>query len=161
MLLGRIISGLGLREFLKLSQVCITRPSLILPTYRATKETLALCRRKFGKRHHGDNKANAYRHAFWNYLLCEKCTTVTNSKETALAWAEKITDLHEKLSPNSEIARNMDLHNNLIGRNLFLEAQVSEVNIQQTLEQMLKNAKKITEVQEIKKAGNKLVYIED
>lgn len=160
-MLGRIIRGLGFRELLKLGLTCISRSSLILPTYRATKETLEVCRSKFGKKHHGDNKANAYRHAFWNYLLCEKCTAVTNSEETALAWAKRITDLHEKLSPNPEIARNMDLHNNLIGRNLFSGLQDSEENIQQILEQMLTEAIKVKEIQEIKRAGNKLVYIED
>lgn len=86
---------------------------------------------------------------------------VTNSEETALAWSKKITDLHEKLSPNSEIARNMDLHNNLVGRNLFVEKLASKENIQQILEQMLKEAIKVGKVQEIKLAGNKLVYIED
>lgn len=40
--------------------------------------------------------------------------------DSIISWTKEITDWHEDFSPNKELARAMDLHNNFIGRELFL-----------------------------------------
>jgi len=144
-----------------LAGVFISRPFLILPTFNATRKTITTCNACFGKRHHGETKANAFRHALWNYLICTGCYRFLNSIEGSVAWSKKITDLHEDLSPNPEIARAMDLHNNAIGRNFFVEnIEFQEDNIEK-LRKMTNNALKIYSIEDIKAAEKELVYIED
>jgi len=113
------IKRFKLRQLFVLSKTLLLNPVYILPTYSATKETLKICDEKFGNAHHKNNKANAFRHALWNFLIAEKCFRRNNSVEKSIFWTKKITDLHEELSPNKSLARTMDLHNNEVGRKLF------------------------------------------
>ncbi len=137
----------------------IKDPMYIAATYRATKKTLEICDSKFGQEHHLDTKANAFRHALWNYLLCEKYYAVSRSKDKAIAKSRKITDLHEVLLPNPKCERLMDLHNNKIGRDLFRNKR--GVNIVNQLENMLKEAKKLRSTEDINEAEDHLVYLEE
>lgn len=158
MLLRKIIESFGLRQIFLLIREFIYKPSFILPTYRATKQTIKICDERFGREHHKETRANAYRHALWNYLLCEEYLKVSGSKEIAIAWSKKITDLHEKVSPNSKIAKAMDLHNNLIGRELF---SGEKMNIRERLQMMTNNAKQVDSIEEIANSGHQLVFLED
>ena len=81
--------------------------------------------------------------------------------EKAIAWSKRITDLHENLSPNSKLAKEMDLHNNKIGRDLFAENHKIQLDHVEKLRKMTRNAVKISSVEDIKAAKNELVYIED
>ena len=56
-----------------------------------------------------NNEADAYRHALWNFLMARKF-----GKEQAEKWA----NAHEEFSDNPDKEKEMDLHNNQIGRNL-------------------------------------------
>ena len=159
MLIRSKLSSMGFRQIWVLIKVFITKPFLVIPTYKATKETIIICNKKFGKEHHKDTRANAFRHALWNFLLCRKCFEVSKSVNIAANWSEKVTNLHELLSPNADMARIMDLHNNFIGRNLFI--QQPELDIIEKLEDMMGKAVKARSVEEIKEAGNSLVYLED
>lgn len=44
-----------------------------------------------------------------------------SSPEKALAFCKRITDLHEELFPNKPLETKMDLHNNKIGMDYFME----------------------------------------
>jgi len=158
--LKEIIRAFSIRQFLKLATVFIKKPLLIFPTYKATSSTIKICNKAYGWKHHGDNKANAFRHALWNYLLSLQYYRTLKSEEKALDWSRKITDFHEDISPNSSLVRAMDLHNNSIGRNLF-SARNSEENMIEKLKFMSKEALKIRSIVEIKSAEQKLVYIAD
>jgi len=152
---------LSIRYSIKLAGILFSKPFLILPTLDATRETLKLSEKLFPNEHHADNKANAFRHALWNYLICVQCLRVSKSVERVIAWSKKITDLHEDLAPNSKIARAMDLHNNKIGRDFFAENREFQQENINKLRRKLHTANKISSVEDIKPAKNELVYIED
>lgn len=91
----------------------------MVPTIRATTNTIQICNDHFGNRHHKSNTANAFRHALWNVLICKEAFEKTKNKEKALLWAQKVTTLYEKVTNNTDLDEAMDLHNNDIGRILF------------------------------------------
>ena len=144
-----------------LSRFFIFHPLHIVPTYKATKTTVVICNKLFGREHHKDNPANAFRHALWNFLLCLEYQRVSRSIEKAMDLAEKLTDLHEMIAPNSRLAREMDLHNNEVGRNLFKQEMGGEAEVLPVLQGMIKEAVQISATEDIKKAKDKLVYLEN
>lgn len=153
------IRNLDFKQFLKLSAVLITRPLFVLPTLKATSQTVKICNRLFGADHNKNNRENAFRHALWNYLICKKCMKFSNNKEKVIGWSKKITDLHEKLFPNFELAEAMDLHNNEIGRRLFKDRNKT-VNFIWLLQEMMNTSVKIKNLQELQEANVNLVYLE-
>lgn len=68
----------------------------------------------------GNTKQDAYRHILWNALLCHNYRTVS-SKSPKLSFAKAVTDAYEECGDNDEDARQMDYHNNGIGRKLYTE----------------------------------------
>jgi hypothetical protein len=71
-----------------------------------------------------DNRADAYRHIIWNYLLCKYFADpqktigrITNITECT-NYVKELTDAHENYT-NNELSHAMDFHNNYIGRYLF------------------------------------------
>ena len=159
MAIGARIRQLNFKEIFILLKLFLPQPFYIFPTYRATKETLRLCDRLFGKKHYQDNRENAFRHAYWNFLIAEKVFQKNNSVEESIIWAKKITDLHERLAPNKALARAMDLHNNEVGRNLF--SNNPEENAVEKLQDFMNSAVKITEPELSKFDKNQLVFIEE
>ncbi|MCM4160602.1 hypothetical protein FHG64_10195 [Antarcticibacterium flavum] len=115
--------------------------------------------RLYGNLHHGDNRTNAFRHALWNFLICQYCLPVAGTAEKAATWSKTITDLHERLAPNEELAKMMDLHNNRIGRDLF-HRRPKEEEVIPLLQLMIKEAVKVSTVEHIEKEREKLVFIE-
>jgi len=97
----------------------LRKPLFIYPTLSATVEAYRTSQKEFPKTHHLNGKGNAFRHAFWNMMLCKQCSNWTTNNDKAIAWAKTITDWHEELSPNKPLDKAMDLHNNKIGRKLF------------------------------------------
>ena len=55
-----------------------------------------------------DNINDAYRHAYFNVLMCKRCD---------VSWASRLATAHE--SENSGPAKVMDLNNNAVGRNIY------------------------------------------
>lgn len=153
------IKSLKYRQFLVLSKIFISKPLFTIPTLQATKETVKVCDDLFQHRHHGHNRTNAFRHALWTFLLCEKCYKVSKSEEKCASWAKKISDLHEKLSPNEVLEKEMDLHNNKVGIDLYLY-NPRESNISSVLKKMMEEAIPVKSKPEIENSGGKLVYIE-
>ena len=161
MAVGKRIAALNFRELVVLSLVFLKHPFYLCPSYRATNRTVAQCDKLYGNLHHEDNRTNAFRHALWNYLICKYCLNVSGSPEKAMSWSKKLTDLHERLSPNEELAKFMDLHNNKIGRELFFDTlEKAEEEVIVVLQQKMKEAIKISQVSEIKAEKEKLVFIE-
>lgn len=79
---------------------------LIEPTKKATDDALTEAQRQWPNILQTDTKADAFRHAYWNVLLC---------KRISFDWANKFTTAHESESTDID-AMKMDLHNNSIGR---------------------------------------------
>ena len=159
MAIGARIRQLNFKEIFILLKLFLPQPFYIFPTYRATRETLKLCDRLFGKKHYQDNRENAFRHAYWNFLIAEKLFQKNNSVEESIIWAKKITDLHERMAPNKALARAMDLHNNEVGRNLF--SNNPEESAVEKLQDLMNSAVKITKPELSKFDKNQLVFIEE
>lgn len=157
---GRRIATLNHRELYVLCRIFLRHPFYLLPTYRATKRAVAISDRLYGELHHEDNRTNAFRHALWNYLICKYCLPHAGSPQKAMSWSKKITDLHEKLAPNDELPGQMDLHNNRIGRELFLNSIETEDEVVQLLQQMTLEARQIGSIREIEEEKKNLVFIE-
>ncbi|WP_129654010.1 DUF6973 domain-containing protein [Flagellimonas olearia] len=99
----------------------MSHPFFIVPTIRATKDCIRISADNYGRLHHENGPANAFRHALWNYLIAKRCFRIRHDKDSVLQWAEKITDWHEHVFPNTELAKTMDFHNNAVGRLVFRE----------------------------------------
>lgn len=154
------IKTLKFSGFISLFKLFFSKPLLLWPSLKATSETLRICDEKFGKKHRQNNSTNAFRHALWNYLICEGCHKKLGDMEKTLQFSEKLTGLHEKLAPNPTLEKAMDLHNNKIGRWLFEKDAGLEKNIVPVLIKMMADSIKITKVEDLKQADHYLVFIE-
>lgn len=72
---------------------------------------------------------------------------------------EKVTNLYEKVTKNDLLDTAMDLHNNEIGRMLFLNENSSKLIV--FIQKMFKNAQKITSIDEIEDFHSVLIYISE
>lgn len=154
------VKTLNVRQFFALSLAFTLKPRYIIPTYKATKETVEICDNLFGIKHHEDNRTNAFRHALWNFKICEKCYRTSGSEEKAVNWSMKITDLHEKLFPNEDLPQIMDLHNNRIGREVFQDCINQTFDPIWILKEKMKEAVKVKTKEDVENAPNKLVFLE-
>lgn len=140
----------------------ISRPLRIGSTWSATRETMKISGAEYGSAHHGRGKANAFRHAIWNYLICQKTYFLTKNEQKSVNWAKKITDLHEKMAKSDELDTIMDLHNNKIGRELFLvDFGLNKAELVQKLQNMLKNGQNVNKIEEIQRVDHELVFISE
>lgn len=158
------IKNLSFKQLFLLVGTFIKRPRYFFPTHRATLKTMQICDREFKKAHHKNNVTNAFRHALWNILIAKKCCKKNHSVEKSLEWAKTTTDLHEKLAPNDELEMMMDLHNNKIGRNLFAEKQLQDLEeeaIIVILKEKMETAVKVSSIEEMEENKREFVYIED
>jgi hypothetical protein len=119
MKLWDLIRSLRWRHLRLLISICLSKPLWVWPSWNATQKSLKLASKYYGPSHRQNTAANAFRHALWNYLIADACTKKGGDTETALFWTKKITELHEELYPNKAVERQMDLHNNAVGRRLF------------------------------------------
>ncbi|WP_422858336.1 DUF6973 domain-containing protein [Flagellimonas sp. S174] len=110
---------MGARSIWRVFLLGIKHPFFVLPTLSATKKCLKLSTKLYGKAHHQNGPANAFRHALWNYLIAKACFYWKPNPEKVQVWAKKLTDWHEEAFVNSPLARAMDLHNNAVGRYFF------------------------------------------
>jgi len=158
------IKSMSIKQLFLLVRTFSVNPMYFFPTHRATLKTVQICNDLYGKAHHENNVTNSFRHALWNILIAKKCFKKNNSVEKSLEWAKTITDLHEKLAPNSKLETNMDLHNNEIGRVLFAEKQMqkmSEEKIIAVLKEKKETAVKVSSINEMRGNIGEFVYIED
>lgn len=159
MSLWRRIRKLSIDKLSRLGFLLLKNPFQILPTWNATQQTLKICDKYFGKRHHKRGKANAFRHALWNVKICQKSLKWTKNEQKSVNWAKKVTDLFEKVAKNDPLDTAMDLHNNAIGRKLFFEQK--EADFVQILLKMIENGQKVTKIEQIGHFENQLIYISE
>lgn len=154
------IKQLSIKQLLQLAFLFAQKPHYIAPTMRATKETMKICDRMFGSAHHKSTKSNAFRHALWNYLICQKVLKITKIDQKAVNWTEKVTKTYEKVTNNTILDEAMDLHNNEIGRSAFLANNALKIEeIIAFFTKMMAKAVKIEQIEQIDSVENQLVYI--
>ncbi len=66
-----------------------------------------------------DNRADGFRHAVWNALICRETGTQFDDISECINWAKRFTDAHEQNSDADAFATVMDYHNNKIGREAY------------------------------------------
>ncbi|MEZ4809978.1 MAG: hypothetical protein R2819_06425 [Allomuricauda sp.] len=116
----------------------------------------------YGRLHHKNGPANAFRHALWNCLIAKRCYVWQKNPQKAVSWAKKITDWHENAFPNRELARKMDLHNNAVGRIIFEDnIGKTENEIVEMLNKMARHSIKIDAHSNMTELKNQLVHIID
>ncbi|WP_350289392.1 hypothetical protein [uncultured Croceitalea sp.] len=158
--LFKTLRRINFKSFWQLFKLGLSKPFFILPTLNATRECLSISTEYFGRLHYQNTPANAFRHAFWNYLIAKKCTKWSRRTETLVKWAKNITDWHENAFRNRELARKMDLHNNKVGRAVFIEYKVGPVEeVIALLLEMTKNSIRITEQSVFEKHQSTLVHL--
>lgn len=156
-----IIKNLNLKQIGALFVWFIKHPIFMLATFKATVNTLQIAQKEFPDIHNLHNKANAFRHAIWNIFIAKECSKYSKDIVKVLAWTKLITDWHEEFSPNQEMAKLMDLHNNAVGRKSYLELKDNpKIEIIEKLLLKLEVAIKINQISEIDKINN-LVFLED
>jgi hypothetical protein len=155
-----VLKRVDFRNILKGVFIGLRRPHFILPTIKATKDCISISTKNYGKRHHKNGPANAFRHAFWNYLIAKRCFKWQNNEEAVLSWAKKVTDWHEDSFPNKQLPKMMDLHNNEVGRFIFEQhPEKSELEIVELLKQMTLESIKIDESSLLSQYKNRMVHI--
>ena len=124
-------------------------------------DVLRISQKEFPNTHGFNNKANAFRHALWNIFIAKQCTLFSRKNHKIISWTKEFTDWHEDFSPNEELARVMDLHNNCIGRELFLKTPKSTQNQWVILlKKELEYAVQIVSVEDVVNYPRQLVYLE-
>ena len=119
-LVFNLLKSLSLKNLLKLFLIGFSHPIFSVLTFFATYKTYKISEKLFPKTHGLHGTGNAFRHALWNSLIMMYCCKVSSPKK-ALIWTEKITQMHEDLFPNEPLQRKMDLHNNKVGRDYFMQ----------------------------------------
>ncbi len=160
--LWKRIKKLSLTQLAKMGWIFLKRPLLILPTLRATKNTFEICNRLYGSTHHKNNKANAFRHALWNVLICMESIKRLKTAQKSIIWAQKVTNLYEKVTKNTNLELQMDLHNNEVGRRAFLtNFDKSEREIIDFIQNKVTNAQNLTQIEDLEKYQDQLIYISE
>jgi hypothetical protein len=162
MKLSKTIRRINLKSFWQLLLLGLKNPFFVYPTIVATKECIRISTEHYGRVHYLNTPANAFRHAFWNYLIAKKCTKWSKKIIKITIWAKDITDWHENVFKNREMARKMDFHNNQIGRTIFLKHQKSTIEgVIQLFLELTKKSIKITEQTLLEKHQFSLVHLTD
>tara|TARA_R110002073_G_scaffold15953_2_gene62120 strand:- start:48280 stop:48768 length:489 start_codon:yes stop_codon:yes gene_type:complete len=157
-----IIKGLKFRQVAVLTGLFFRHPLFMFSTTRATFLAMKIAQKEYPGIHGRHNKANAFRHALWNILIAVKCHNFSNDLDLILSWTKRITDWHEEFSPNEELAKEMDLHNNRIGREMYTEVFQKDMNkIVKLMKEKLLEAIQVGAFQDFEKHQNQLVYLED
>ncbi len=82
------------------------------------------------------------------------------NKQKSVFWAQKVSDLYEKVTQNELLNEEMDIHNNTIGRIFFLNnMEQNDDEMIHLLQQMSQNAQKTSTIEEIECHQNMLVYL--
>lgn len=116
----RTLSTLSFRKILKILKLTLPHPLFSILSFYATVKSFVLAKKYFPMTNSSDGIGNSFRHALWCCLIMMYCCKISSPKK-ALDWCKKITDLHEELFPNEPLETKMDLHNNQVGMDLFME----------------------------------------
>ncbi|MFS4416177.1 DUF6973 domain-containing protein [Maribacter sp. 2307ULW6-5] len=154
------LKRIGPKSAFTLLRLAVRYPHFLCPTFIATKQCMRVATLHYGREHYQNTPANAFRHAFWNYAIALRCRAWSNNDHSPLAWAKAITDWHEDAFANRPLARAMDLHNNAVGRQLFMvqEGRSWEETIA-LLREMTHRSVQISHTAELEKHPNRLVHL--
>ena len=111
---------LTFRKLVKLLSVTLPYPLFSCLSFIATVRSFMLAKKYFPETNSANGIGNAFRHALWCCLIMMYCSKISSAKKS-LDFCKKITDLHEELFPNEPLETKMDLHNNQIGMDLFMD----------------------------------------
>ena len=157
-----VIKGVRFRQLKCLLLFLFKHPFFLISTVKATFDVLRISQKEFPNTHGFNNKANAFRHALWNIFIAKQCTLFSRKNHKIISWTKEFTYWHEDFSPNEELARVMDLHNNCIGRELFLKTPKSTQNQWVILlKKELEYAVQIVSVEDVVNYPRQLVYLEN
>ena len=156
---------LSFKKLLRLLKLVVPHPLLAILGIYATVKSFTLAEKFFPKTSATNGIGNAFRHSLWSALIMMYCCKIS-SPQKALKFCKEMTDLHEELFPNEPLEKKMDLHNNQVGMNLFMEMlpgihrQFFEKKfIIDRLFEKIKTAKILTNLEE--NHGDHLVYLEE
>ena len=116
----RTVSTLTFKKIVKLLSVTLPHPLFSILSFYATIRSFLIAKKYFPETNSTNGIGNAFRHALWTCLIMMYCCKISSPKKS-LDFCKKITDLHEELFPNKPLETKMDLHNNKVGMNLFME----------------------------------------
>ena len=143
----------------------LPHPLFSIMGFFAILRSFSLAQKHFPKTHSNNGIGNAFRHSLWNCLILMYCCKIS-SPQKALDYCKKMTDLHEELFPNEALETKMDLHNNQVGINLFMELlpgihrQFFETSFfVEKLMQKTKTAKILEKLED--DFGDELVYLKE
>lgn len=105
---------------LRLSSTVFPHPLFSILTFYATVKAFTIAQNLYPKTASNNGEGNAFRHSLWCCLIMMYCSKIS-SPEKSLDFCKKITDLHEELFPNKPLETKMDLHNNKVGMDYFME----------------------------------------
>lgn len=158
----KVLKNLSAGLTWKMFRALMSKPLLLIPTVWATVESVVFSELNFSEAHGGQGVANAFRHAAWNLLIAKNCALFT-SHEKAVDWAKFTTDLHEEYFPNEPFDHQMDLHNNHIGRSIYLELIQKNVKSKNEMIAFLKKKTKtavgLEDEKEFQNYLNELVFL--
>jgi len=160
--LWRKLKRISFPKLIGFGLIFLKKPLLIIPTWKATKHTYEFCQKEYGSEQNLNGKANAFRHAYWNYKICKNSLKFTKNSQKSVNWTQKVVDYYEKVTKNEILDRAMDIHNNAIGRMLFLaNIDIKEQEIIKKIQILAEKASKVTKIEEIDQFESQLVYISD
>ena len=114
------IKTLSFKKIIRLLSLILPHPIFSLLSFHATVQAFTIAQKKFPKTASNNGIGNAFRHALWTCFIMMYCCKVS-SPQKALDFCKRITDMHEDLFPNKPLETKMDLHNNKIGMDYFME----------------------------------------
>ncbi|ALR32066.1 hypothetical protein ATE47_16750 [Chryseobacterium sp. IHB B 17019] len=114
------IKTLSLKKIMRLLSLVLPHPIFSLLSFYATAQAFTIAQKKFPKTASNNGIGNAFRHALWTCFIMMYCCKVSSPRK-ALNFCKRITDMHEDLFPNKPLETKMDLHNNKIGMDYFME----------------------------------------
>ncbi|MDR0371139.1 MAG: hypothetical protein LBH80_04725 [Prevotellaceae bacterium] len=175
-------SGVNTLEFWYL----VWHPALVSPIRKASDKADSLTKSNYPESKRVSDKADAFRHALWNVLICKYIGEDKNKNAISdcTERAEDFTNRHvtgaEKPSSMTdafwELDKKMDLHNNIQGRKYFESvAWIEKVGVFKVkrvrapsedviviaIKNKVNSARKISTLSDTSKYPNNLVYIID
>lgn len=139
-------------------------PKYAFGTILASFEAIHFAQKFFPYQHFNHSKGNAFRHAVWNSLIMFHCGKTQKKIDKKLLWTTEITNYFEEIFVNDELPRQMDEHNNKVGRLLYINVlnNFTIINKQLLINELLKeikNIKLVKSINEIQKSTH-LVCLE-
>ena len=71
MRLWRFLRRLKPGQIWQLCKLSMANLNKVWPTWKATNRSVAVATELYGKSHHKNTPANAFRHALWSYLIAQ------------------------------------------------------------------------------------------